>query len=374
MKQYLVINRSWGSVLWALLAVLSLTSARDGMAQETGDDAVSKFIEGSTAETIQTEDGVYLGVRLWAAKGDDGKESPIVVLIPARGQNQRQWYPFAKFLNDKGMAVCTFDLRGHGESRVVDPEIYQNPAEAIKAAEQQAQRGVREVLVPRGSRIRKLETEVPAGLDKIDQTQEFRNGKEVCFAMPKDLDAVKEFLILQNNTGKLNVRRLGVVAPDSASTILFEWFVQSEFRPKRERGFRRTEGDVRSIVLLNPLTNYRGFRTPTKFSPDADVVPILVYSAERGKSASEAERLCRLLKVPAVKEGDSRGPTNSNLRPGSGWFKVDAKFGENELLRWDNDELARQVGGFLFDTLREDKSIEWGRRQIDADEGAFGAG
>lgn len=124
-----------------LLGVICLLLATPSWAQDDANKGANasddeKFLNGSTETHIQTLDGVYLNVRLWIPeKVKTPKETPIVVLLHMRGRSQRDWFPFAKFLCDKGFAVCTFDFRGHGQSRDVNPEVYVKASDAMQLAE-----------------------------------------------------------------------------------------------------------------------------------------------------------------------------------------------------------------------------------------------
>ncbi|MGL4463267.1 MAG: alpha/beta hydrolase, partial [Planctomycetia bacterium] len=79
---------------------------------------VADYLDGSESKTLLTSDGVFLGVTYWSPK-EASRDTPVVMLLHSRGRSQRDWFPFAKQLYDDGIAVVTFDFRGHGESRNV---------------------------------------------------------------------------------------------------------------------------------------------------------------------------------------------------------------------------------------------------------------
>lgn len=64
--------------------------------------------------TILTEDDFYLAARRFAAQG---APRGVVLLAAAMGVRQDFYFPFARFLAERGFAVLTFDYRGMGGSR-----------------------------------------------------------------------------------------------------------------------------------------------------------------------------------------------------------------------------------------------------------------
>ena len=67
--------------------------------------------EGASAVAINTEDGVTLDARLFAA---DPRR--LVVLLHAYPGDQRDWFEFARELHQRGISVLTLDFRGYGGS------------------------------------------------------------------------------------------------------------------------------------------------------------------------------------------------------------------------------------------------------------------
>jgi pimeloyl-ACP methyl ester carboxylesterase len=64
---------------------------------------------------LQTKDEVKLYGTCYPAVGDT--PAPAVLLVHGRGQDRREWTPFAETLRQAGYAVLSIDLRGHGQSR-----------------------------------------------------------------------------------------------------------------------------------------------------------------------------------------------------------------------------------------------------------------
>src|SRR5437879_3525330 len=69
-------------------------------------------------------DGVELHGTFYPASG--GTKSPCVLLIHKIGGNRNQagWEDLAVYLQKKDFAVLSFDLRGHGESLTVNPNLF----------------------------------------------------------------------------------------------------------------------------------------------------------------------------------------------------------------------------------------------------------
>lgn len=354
-------------------------------ATEADAAADEPFLKGSTETHIQTLDGVYLNLRLWVPeKVQTPKETPIVVLMHMRGRSQRDWFPFAKFLCDKGFAVCTFDFRGHGQSRDVNPDVYMKVGDAMRHAVARNAAGIDRPLVPRGEREIQLEIQELSGAgkpttEKIDQSEEFRNGKELAFALPNDLSAVKEYLLTKHNEGVLNIRRLGIVGAELGAAIAIEWMNREEFPIGRHQGFEPLDGDVAAAVLISPSMSIAGYRLVADFNQQGQSIPMMIISGNDGKVADDAERMARKLRVPnrqLVKQEDDKksNKPRSKDRQGSGFFKVESKLVGSELLRPPVEKLDQYIGGFLKDNLTKDKSRNWQKRELVPERTGFGSG
>jgi hypothetical protein len=300
-----------------------------------------------------------------------------------RGRSQRDWFPFAKFLCDKGFAVCTFDFRGHGQSRDVNPEVYVKASDAMQLAETRQGTGIARPLVPRGERDLQLVFQEMNGAkrpttEKIDQSEEFRNGKELAFALPHDVSTVKEFLITKHNEGIFNIRRLGIVGAEIGSGIALEWMSQAEFPIGRQQGFEPVDGDVAAVVLLNPSMSINGYRPMIEFNHQGQMIPIMIVSGSDRKLADDAERIARKLRVPnrqlTKKEDETKIKSRSKDRPSSGFYKIESKLVGTELLRPPVDNLDQYIESFLKDNLTGDKTRTWQKRDMTIERTGFGSG
>ena len=76
------------------------------------------------ATKITTVDGVKLNATFYPSPK---KNSPVVIMVHPIGEGKNskaaEWRSLAESLQAANYAVMTFDLRGHGESTSVDPEL-----------------------------------------------------------------------------------------------------------------------------------------------------------------------------------------------------------------------------------------------------------
>jgi alpha-beta hydrolase superfamily lysophospholipase len=368
-------------------------AAEEGESTETSDEELTK---DSIETTLQTIDGVYLNARLWLPKEPKSpKETPIVLLLHMRGKSQRDWFPFAQFLQQKGLAVCTFDFRGHGQSREVNPDLYVPVVQAMKSAASKIPNLIQEPVVPQGQRRvaetveRAVEEKDVKGRrkpsEKIEAAEEFRTGKEIAFALPIDLQTIKEFLITKHNEGTINIRRLGIVGAEMGALVALEWMQRAEFKDGRTRGWEKIDSDLAALVLLSPQTAYWGQKSPWEFNPEGNSIPLMVVASNEGKGADEAERVARKLHVPErelakEEEASTDKPSKNKVkprgkeRPDSGLFKLDSKQVGSDLLRPAVEEIDGAIADFFGKVLTREKSRNWEKRVIDPDRSGFGSG
>lgn len=346
--------------------------------EEASPEEVKKNLEGAENVVLQTTDGVYLNANVWVPKNST-KETPIIILTHMLGRSQTDWFPFAKYLSEQGFAVCTFDFRGHGDSRDVDPVIYKPAAEAMKLASEKAD-GLRQRVIPQGSKDRDKSPPSAEKTEKIN-ADEFKTGPELAFAMVEDLRAIKGMLLTRHNQGQFNIRRLGIVGAELGAIVALEWMKEDEYRQGRPRGWDPVGGDLAALVLLSPQLNYKGHKLATEFGELADEVSIMLVSGNDKKAMAEAEKVARKLRVPEQrslsgeeKGGKAKVKPRGKGRPGSGWFTVDSKLMGSELMRPPTDKLDQYIGGFLQSTLSDDKARNWQQREVDPDRAGFGSG
>lgn len=76
--------------------------------------------------SFKTFDGVLLKGSFYPSS--KGGNAPIVMLLHKYGQDRSKgdWEALAKKLQEAGYALLSFDFRGHGESKTIDPEKFWN--------------------------------------------------------------------------------------------------------------------------------------------------------------------------------------------------------------------------------------------------------
>src|SRR5690606_24011271 len=113
-------------------------------------------------------------------------------------------------------AVVTVDLRGHGGSKTM--------------------------LGP-GGRMLKLDANRFQTADFLDMVR-------------FDLEAVRQFLIAENDAGKLNLNKLGVVGSGMGANVALLWAARDWAMPPLAA--RKQGQDVKALALISPRWNFRG--------------------------------------------------------------------------------------------------------------------
>lgn len=354
-------------LLLGTVASSGLAQAPAGGAPKSVSTAAKQLLEGSEQEILETDDGVLLSINYWSP-ADAGKTTPVVVLLHMRGKSQLDWFPLAKELRDNGVAVVTFDFRGHGDSRAVNPEIYDDPVTVERREQERRIRNAQGLrVVAPGSRERSRQDSARRP-DTIDQAEEFRSGRHFGSFLARDIQAVKRFLIHQNNAGRLNIRRLGLVAAGEGCSVAMVWLDEWEYRDPIRTGHVRQGGDLGALVLVNPIWNYSGLKAPVSFGEGSDALPILLISGDKGKSQSDAARFAKLMRIPLPSD------TGSRFRPDSVWLKIDSALAGTDLVQAPEFQLTGQIRDFLRGRLTADVRQGWEKRSLDVDQGGFGSG
>lgn len=159
---------------------------------------------------ITTIDGVNLVGTYYPSQDPTGirvsKESPCVILLHKFGSDRSKgdWDKLAKELQVKGYCVISFDFRGHGESRSVEPNFWKV--------------GINNELV----------TKRP-DKTRIDAVKDFKPGYLPW--MVNDILAVRKFLEVKNDSAELNINSMFLIGAQEGASLgmLFtatEWIRQ----------------------------------------------------------------------------------------------------------------------------------------------------
>ena len=200
----------FGAVVCALAAgtVCDQASAQNAKRSETIEERV-----------LNTRDFWQIPVTYYTST--KGKAAPVVVLLPGKNGNRRDWNRgFAQKLRKEGYAVVAVDLRKFGQAR--------GPGA----------------------------TNAGKGPGPID----FRNM--ILFDMP----AVKKFIYEEHQKENLNMRKMAIIAPDVSAPVAINFsgndWLKRPWPDANDFAFRTPRGqDVRALVLLSPQGNLPGVTT-----------------------------------------------------------------------------------------------------------------
>jgi pimeloyl-ACP methyl ester carboxylesterase len=226
---------------WLLMLAALWLSPAFVAAQATNDE--SKKPRQPEVVALKTNDGLKLTVTYYPSKA--GKDAAAVILLHAHSGKRGDFDALARRLQLAGCAVIAPDLRGHGESlgdfRELKPEDY------------------------------------------ADMVQ-------------RDLEAVKGFLIQQNNAGELNIERLGVVGVEMGSMVAINWAALDWSWPQLASG--KQGQDVKALVLVSPEWSYKGARISDAVvdpSVRSELAVLIVSGGRNSRFVGEARRLYKAL-------------------------------------------------------------------------------
>jgi len=195
-----------------------------------------------------------------------GKEVVPVILLHGWGGQRGDFDALATYLQRAGHAVVVPDLRGHGRSTT-----------------------------------RKF----PNGTDQEIDPDRMRSSD--INAMVLDVEAVKKFLLDENNAGEVNIEMLCIVGAELGAIIAVNYAALDWARPQLV--FQKQGRDVKALALLSPPQSYKGTTLTKSLSSDAvsQLLSIMLVVGETDReSLSDAKaihkRLERYHPEPEAKE------------------------------------------------------------------------
>jgi pimeloyl-ACP methyl ester carboxylesterase len=111
-----------------------------------------------------------------------------------------------------------------------------------------------------------------------------------------DLEAVRSFLVEQNDAGQLNLNKLCVVGAGMGANVALTWAARDWSIPPL--AVRKQGQDVKALVLLSPRRNFHGLSSiePLKFPPIQQQLSIyLAYGAGDRQVARDCDNIVKLL-------------------------------------------------------------------------------
>jgi pimeloyl-ACP methyl ester carboxylesterase len=211
--------------------------------------------------TLTTKDGVRLGATYYAS--NMGKDAVPIVMLHDLKETRAVFNSVAEALQNptgragQSHAVLTVDLRGHGHSKTIVDEY---------GATQQIDSAL---------------------LRQVD----FENM--VLF----DMEAVRAFLVDQNDAGALNLNKLCVIGSGMGANIAVIWTARDWAMPVLAN--RKQGQDIKGLVLLSPRWNYRGLPLNNALQQpglEHKVSFLVVYGADDPRMKRDAENIVRNLK------------------------------------------------------------------------------
>jgi pimeloyl-ACP methyl ester carboxylesterase len=213
-----------------LLSVLLSSVAQDTGARPA--EAVERF-------TCETYDGVRLVGDFHPPGRGRGQRAPCVILLhpigPGRATaSRRDFGTLPRRLQDEGLAVVTFDFRGHGESLVIDPAKY---------------------LIEAATQLRAPRDRPPAKIDVHD----FRTARDY-ERLANDRVAVKVWLNGKSNDRACNARNVALIGVEQAGVVGLMWLANEHqdvnraadrAAVKNNKADRYEGEDVAAVVWLS---------------------------------------------------------------------------------------------------------------------------
>ena len=242
---------------WILALALSAVAAAPVAAQSAKPKAPEPI-----EVTLPTKDGVQLRATYYASSA--GRQAVPVVMLHDFNETRAVFDPLARALQNPPIpqnpaapqiasrAVLTVDLRGHGGSKT---------AQAANGATQELE----------SNRF---------------QQQDFRAMVDL------DMEAVRTFLVQENDAGKLNLNSLGLVGSGMGANVAVIWAAKDWSTPPLP--VRKQGQDVKALVLLSPRWNFNGLmlRDPLKFPPIQRQLSVLIaYGAEDKAVAKDCRNM-----------------------------------------------------------------------------------
>lgn len=214
---------------------------------------------GSSADetiSLTTRDGVRIKATYYASSL--GRDAVPVVMLHDFKESRSVFNGLAQALNSPpsgnhpSHAVLTVDLRGHGESNVVEG---------------------------RGGETRKLE------ITKFGR-QDFRN------MVLYDMEAVRKFLVRKNDASELNLNKLCLLGSGLGANVAVSWSAVDWSTPKLAS--RKQGQDVKGLVLTSPEWSHRGLpllKSIKHRDVREKISMLIIYGKQDKKATKSAETI-----------------------------------------------------------------------------------
>jgi pimeloyl-ACP methyl ester carboxylesterase len=212
--------------------------------------------------SLTTKDGVQLKATYYPSNA--GQDAVPVIMLHDFAETRAVLEPLALALQNprapaspaapkmESRAVVTVDLRGHGDSKTA--------------------------FAADGSPV-----ELEATRFEVEDFESM---------VVYDLEAVRSFLVEQNDAGLLNLNKLCIVGSGMGANVAILWAARDWSAPPLP--VRKQGQDVKALALLSPQWNFRGLvlRDAMKFPPvQQDISVLLAYGRADRKTVKDVENI-----------------------------------------------------------------------------------
>jgi len=242
-------------VCMALALVVPLGIAEPAPAQGAAAEEKIPAPVDLQGGALTSSDGLQLAATFYP--GTKGKDTVPVILLHMWKGSRKDYAGLAPFLQEQGHAVLVPDLRGHGAS-----------------------------------------TGFVGGGRKLDATK--MGAENFSFMCYDDMEALRRFLVKQNDDEKLNLNKLCLVGAEMGAAVAayYAYYDWTEFR--REAGRRPAPSqDVKAMVLISPDWDFKGMplNKPLANPLVRSQISIMVFAGkEDSRALADARRVHNLLK------------------------------------------------------------------------------
>lgn len=306
-EEFMIVSRKNFGTLLAMVCCMAI-----------GFGASEAFAADSQEITLNTKDGVRLAITYYPS--EKGKDAVPVVMLHDFKESRNVFHSLAESLQSPksiggSRAVITVDLRGHGESTV--------------------QRS-------RDGRTRSLEAARLRPADFQDMVAE-------------DLEAVRRFLVEQNNKGELNLNSLCLIGSGMGASVATYWSAVDWAAPRLAT--LKQGQDVKALVLLSPEWGFKGLPLlkPIRQPGVREKVSFLiVYGAQMSKAKKDATNIHKNLAKYHPE------PPRDKIKEFKDLFLVDlpTKLQGTALLTSGEFNLLTDIDAFI-DARISDKHFPW---------------
>ena len=258
---------------------------------------------------LVTADGVQ--IRAYYFPSTVGKEAIPVIVVHEFESQAGAYAGLVRKLSDLGCAVIVPDLRGHGASR----------------------------------------PQATTEKSKVDLSK--MTKVDVLATITGDLEAVKKFLVLENNAERLNLNALAMVGIGEGAVIAGQWAMRDLNFPST--GTIKQGQDVKAMVLVSPRRSHKGVSLEDALNdPLLATLPFLIVVGNESPHLGDAERLVK--KLETAKKRITRGePVGLTLSP------VKSSLTGKQLVS-DVPDTVTKIAAFLDQLVKNAPRIPWVER------------